>query len=114
MQPLVEAAGARKSGTLECYRKVCKRKIGSFSLAGGLPCNCGTHVRPQAFQIFKNRVKPLRGNNLSSLSGNIGSSTFSAFGLNSVLGSTNDLQKGDRTITAAEDFIFETKKSNRA
>jgi hypothetical protein len=104
MQPLVEQAGVRKNGVLECYRKVCKKKLGHFSTAIG---------RPHEFAILKNRVKPLRGANLSSLSGNIGTSTFSAFGLNSVLGSTTDLQKNDKTIPTVDDFIFETKKNNR-
>jgi hypothetical protein len=45
---------------------------------------------------MKNKVKPLRGNNLSSLSGNMGSTAFSAFGLNqAMIGSTTDLQRSD-------------------
>ena len=32
------------SGTLTCYRKVCKKKLGSFSIQG-LRCNCGHYVK---------------------------------------------------------------------
>lgn len=42
-------------GTLECYRKVCKRKLGQYSMQG-LRCNCGKTIKP-AFQILKNKVK---------------------------------------------------------
>ena len=32
-------------GVLECYRKVCKRKLGQYSMQG-IRCNCGKMVKP--------------------------------------------------------------------
>lgn len=32
-------------GTLECYRKVCKRKLGQYN-KDGIRCNCGKTVKP--------------------------------------------------------------------
>jgi len=54
-------------------------------------------------------VKPLRGSNLSTLSGNVlGNTTFSAFGLNqAMIGSTTDLQQQKSKM--ADDFIFSNK-----
>ena len=46
----------KTQGVLECYRKVCKRKLGQFSIKLGVRCNCGQHIKP-AFQIAKNKVK---------------------------------------------------------
>ena len=54
----------KQTGTLNCYRKVCKKKLGTFSNQG-LRCNCGHFVKP-AFQIAKNKVKPV-GNNSTNL-----------------------------------------------
>ena len=42
-------------GILECYRKVCKRKLGAYSMTG-LRCNCGKTIKP-GFSISKNKVK---------------------------------------------------------
>ena len=42
-------------GVLECYRKVCKRKLGQFNMQG-IKCNCGKTIIP-GFQIAKNKVK---------------------------------------------------------
>ena len=46
--------GAKPTGTLECYRKVCKRKLGQYNLQGIR--DCGKMIKP-AFQIAKNKVK---------------------------------------------------------
>ena len=60
-------------GILECYRGVCKRKLGLYSTQQGLKCSCGKMVRP-AFQIAKNKVKML---GVLSNNVNLGSSTNS-------------------------------------
>lgn len=40
---------------LECYRKVCKRKLGQYN-KDGLQCNCGKVVKP-GYAINKAKVK---------------------------------------------------------
>ena len=45
----------KSSGPLACYRKVCQKKLGQFTLEGQR-CNCGHFVKP-AFAIARNRVK---------------------------------------------------------
>lgn len=45
----------KSRGVLECYRKVCKRKLGQYNLQG-IKCNCGKTIRP-GYQITKNKVK---------------------------------------------------------
>ena len=59
-------------GTLECYRKVCRRKLGQYSFAG-LRCNCGKTIKP-AFQIAKNKVKVVASQSTSINLGASGSS----------------------------------------
>jgi hypothetical protein len=59
---------------------------------------------------LKNKVKPLRGNNLSTLSGNMPGATtaFSNFGLNqAMIGSTTDLV---RNTNPQETLMFATTK----
>ena len=68
----------KMKGTLECYRKVCKRKLGQFNMQG-LRCNCGKLIKP-GFQIAKNRVK-LVGSNSTMV--NLGSSGNSMTNLQS-------------------------------
>ena len=45
----------KSRGVLECYRKVCKRKLGQYNIQG-IKCNCGKTIRP-GIQIAKNKVK---------------------------------------------------------
>jgi hypothetical protein len=42
-------------GVLECYRKVCNRKLGTYNMEG-IRCHCGQTIKP-GFQIAKNKVK---------------------------------------------------------
>ena len=46
----------KQRGILECYRGVCKRKLGMYSTQQGIKCSCGKMVKP-GFQIAKNKVK---------------------------------------------------------
>ena len=83
------------SGVLECYRKVCKRKLGQFSTQG-LRCNCGKTMKP-GFSIAKNKVKLVgsqstvinlgqNGNSLSNLlsSSDLGKYPVASNGLQSI------------------------------
>lgn len=65
-------------GPLECYRKVCKRKLGQFN-KDGIRCNCGKTVKP-AFQINKTKVKQV-GQNMTHV--NLGQSGSSSHNLHS-------------------------------
>lgn len=86
----LQAGEARSKGILECYRKVCKRKLGSYSETG-LRCNCGKLVKP-AYQIAKNRVK-LVGSHPGGM--NLGAAGSSMTNLHS---SSSDLGKYQQTM----------------
>ena len=45
-------AKEKDRGVLECYRKVCKRQLGQYSIQG-IRCNCGKTIKP-GFLIAKN------------------------------------------------------------
>ena len=62
----------KPKGTLECYRKVCKRKVGQFC-EQGLRCNCGKMIKP-GNQILKNRVKLVGANSTTVHLGSSGNS----------------------------------------
>ena len=52
---ITSEAKEKDRGVLECYRKVCKRKLGHYSVQG-VRCNCGKAIKP-GFLIAKNKVK---------------------------------------------------------
>ena len=64
----------KPSGTLTCYRKVCKRKLGYFKMEGER-CENGHFVKP-AFVIAKNKVKPVTST--SNIAMNFGASNHAS------------------------------------
>ena len=84
---------AKDRGVLLCYRKMCRRKLGNYSM-NGLHTNEGRLIKP-AFQIAKNKVK-LIGSQSTSI--NHGQSTSNLLSSSDLVGKQMPLAASNASL----------------